>query len=181
MEDLEIPADAHVPEVAHETAYFVTPTAGIPKCQSWIQNSSLAGEHAAAGSFDSAMRLLNRQLGIQNFAPLKNIFLELHLASQSLLPTLVSVPELPLFLERGWTDNSPINVKGSPAILTKLSTLEEKLKVAYKTTTEGKFTEALRYGTELVLTYVSLLRYGSNRSNNLIRLLMNVLKLQALP
>lgn len=145
MEDLEIPADAHVPEVAHEAAYFVTPTPGVPKSQSWVQNSSLAGDHVAAGSFDSAMRLLNRQLGIQNFAPLRNIFLESHLASQSLLPTLVSIPELPLFLERGWTDSAPVNAKGSPAILTKLSTLEEKLKVAYKTTTDGKFTEALRY------------------------------------
>lgn len=143
--DLDIPADAAVPEVSHEAAYFVTPSAGIPKSQNWIQNSSLAGEHAAAGSFDSAMRLLSRQLGIQNFTPLRNVFLELHLASQALLPTLVSVPGLSLFLERGWTDSSPINAKGSPAILTKLSSLEEKLNVAYKATTDGKFTDALRY------------------------------------
>lgn len=149
MEDLEIPADATVPEVAAEASYFVTPTMGVPKSQSWVQNSSLAGEHAAAGSFDSAMRLLNRQLGITNFSPLKSVFLELHLASQSLLPTLVSVPVLPLFLERGWTDNSPVNTKGSPAILTKLSSLEEKLKVAYTTITGGKFTEALRYMSRL--------------------------------
>lgn len=145
MEDLDIPADAHVPEIATEMAYFVAPNMGVPRSQSWTQNSSLAGEHAAAGSFDSAMRLLNRQLGIQNFAPLKNIFLDLHLASQSLLPTLVSLPVLPLYLERGWTDSAPIKTKGSPAILTKLSSLEDKLKVAYKTTTDGKFSEALRY------------------------------------
>jgi len=145
MEDLEIPAEANVPEVAPESAYFVTPTVGVPKSQSWIQNSSLAGEHAAAGSFDSAMRLLNRQLGIINFAPLRNVFLDVNLASQSLLPTLVSVPVLPQFLERAWTDSSPVNAKGSPAILTKLSSLEEKLKVAYSTTTGGKFSDALRY------------------------------------
>jgi len=149
MEDLEIPAEANVPEVAPETAYFVTPPMGVPKSQSWIQNSSLAGEHAAAGSFDSAMRLLNRQLGIKNFAPLRNVFLDLHLASQSFLPTLVSVPVLPQFLERGWTDGSPVNAKGFPAILTKLSSLEEKLKVAYTATTGGKFTDALRYGFKL--------------------------------
>uniref|UniRef100_A0A7I4FAI8 Coatomer subunit alpha n=1 Tax=Physcomitrium patens TaxID=3218 RepID=A0A7I4FAI8_PHYPA len=152
MEDLEIPADAHAPEVSFEAAYFVTPSAGVQKSQNWIQSSSLAGEHAAAGSFDSAMRLLSRQLGIHNFKPLKNIFLELHLASQALLPTLVSVPELPLFLERGWTDSTPINAKGSPAILTKLSSLEGKLKVAYKTTTEGKFTEALRLFLDILHT-----------------------------
>jgi coatomer protein complex subunit alpha (xenin) len=32
-----------------------------------------------------------------------------------------------------------------PALIYKLSSLEETLRVAYKTTTEGKFTEALRY------------------------------------
>jgi coatomer protein complex subunit alpha (xenin) len=150
--DLDIPADAAVPEVSHEAAYFVTPSAGIPKSQNWIQNSSLAGEHAAAGSFDSAMRLLSRQLGIQNFTPLRNVFLELHLASQALLPTLVSVPGLSLFLERGWTDSSPINAKGSPAILTKLSSLEEKLNVAYKATTDGKFPDALRFFLDILHT-----------------------------
>lgn len=144
MEDLDIPADAAVPEFVPEAAYFVTPNPGVPKYHSWIQNSSLAGEHAAAGSFSSAMRLLHRQLGIQNFAHLKSIFLSLHLASQSSLPTLVSLPVLSLPLERGWTDTAPINAKGSPAIFTKLSSLEEKLRVAYKTTTDGKFTEALR-------------------------------------
>lgn len=145
MEDLDLPTDVHVPEVATESAYFVAPNPGVPRSQNWTQNSSLAGEHAAAGSFDSAMRLLNRQLGIQNFAPLKNIFLDLHLASQSLLPTLISSPVLPLFLERGWTDSAPINSKGSPAILAKLSTLEDKLKAAYKAVTDAKLTEALRY------------------------------------
>lgn len=152
MEDLDIPADANVPEVAPNAAYFVTPTGGVPKSQNWIQNTSLAGEHAAAGSFDPAMRLLNRQLGIQNFKPLKNVFLELHLANQSLLPTLVSVPALSLYLERGWSDSLPVNAKGSPAVLTKLSSLEEKLKVAYKTTTEGKFTDALRLFLDILHT-----------------------------
>jgi len=152
MEDLDLPTDVHVPEVATESAYFVAPNPGVPRSQNWTQNSSLAGEHAAAGSFDSAMRLLNRQLGIQNFAPLKSIFLDLHLASQSLLPTLISSPVLPLFLERGWTDSAPINSKGSPAILAKLSTLEDKLKAAYKAVTEGKFTEALRLFQDILHT-----------------------------
>ena len=54
MEDLDIPADAHVPEIASEMAYFVAPNTGVPRSQSWMQNSSLAGEHAAAGSFEIA-------------------------------------------------------------------------------------------------------------------------------
>ncbi len=146
MEDLELPAELAVADVVPASSgYFAVPTPGIPTSQIWVQTSSLAGEHAAAGAFDTAMRLLNRQLGIKNFEPLKSIFLELHLASHTSLPTMVSLPVLPLALERGWSETASPNIRGLPALVYKLSSLEEKLKVAYKTTTEGKFTEALRY------------------------------------
>jgi coatomer protein complex subunit alpha (xenin) len=147
MEDLELPAELAVADVVPtSSAYFVVPPSGIPTGQAWVQTSSLAGEHAAAGSFDTAMRLLNRQLGIKNFEPLRSVFLELHLASHTFLPTMVSLPVLPLALERGWSETTSPNARGLPALVYRLSSLEEKLKVAYKTTTEGKFTEALRYG-----------------------------------
>jgi hypothetical protein len=58
---------------------------------------------------------------------------------------MVSLPVLPLALLRGWSETASPNIRGLPALVYKLSSLEEKLKVAYKTTTEGKFTEALRY------------------------------------
>ncbi len=146
MEDLELPAELAVADVIPASSgYFAVPPPGIPTSQIWVQTSSLAGEHAAAGAFDTAMRLLNRQLGIKNFEPLKSIFLELHLASHTSLPTMVSLPVLPLALERGWSETASPNIRGLPALVYKLSSLEEKLKVAYKTTTEGKFTEALRY------------------------------------
>jgi coatomer protein complex subunit alpha (xenin) len=145
MEDLELPAELAVADVIPASSgYFAVPPPGIPTSQIWVQTSSLAGEHAAAGAFDTAMRLLNRQLGIKNFEPLKSIFLELHLASHTSLPTMVSLPVLPLALERGWSETASPNIRGLPALVYKLSSLEEKLKVAYKTTTEGKFTEALR-------------------------------------
>ena len=90
------------------------------------------------------MRLLSRRLGISNFAPLKSAFLDLNLASHTSLPAVVSMPVLTLALESGWTQSSSANVRGPPALIFKMSSLEDKLKVAYKTITEGKFTEALR-------------------------------------
>jgi coatomer protein complex subunit alpha (xenin) len=146
MEDLELPAELAVADVVPTgSTYFAVPPPGIPTSQIWVQTSSLAGEHAAAGAFDTAMRLLNRQLGIKNFEPLKSVFLELHLASHTSLPTMVSLPVLPLALLRGWSETASPNTRGLPALIYKLSSLEETLRVAYKTTTEGKFTEALRY------------------------------------
>ncbi|KAH7297052.1 hypothetical protein KP509_26G051100 [Ceratopteris richardii] len=147
MEDLELPTDVGVSEnsVTTTNVSFIAPSPGVPVHQVWTHRSSLAGEHVAAGAFDTAMRLLSRQLGIQNFSPLKPLFEDLHIASHAYLPAFASVPVVPLALEKGWTESSGLNSRNPPALLYKLSFLEEKLKLAYKLTTEGKFTEALKH------------------------------------
>ena len=43
----------------------------------------MPGEHAAAGDFDAAMKLLNRQLGVINFAPLKQHFIDAAFATHA--------------------------------------------------------------------------------------------------
>jgi hypothetical protein len=50
---------------------LVTPSPGMPVSQIWMWKSSLAGDQAAAGNINTAMRLLSRQLGMKNFTPLK--------------------------------------------------------------------------------------------------------------
>lgn len=59
-QDLELPADAGPEASAATAAVFAAPTPGVSPPQRWLQKCSLAAEHAAAGDFDSAMRLLNR-------------------------------------------------------------------------------------------------------------------------
>ncbi|KAF7827287.1 coatomer subunit alpha-1 [Senna tora] len=154
LEDLELPPEAETPKTTVNTrsSVFVAPTFGMPVNQIWIQKSSLAAEHAAAGNFDTAMRLLNRQLGIKNFAPLKSLFLDLHTGSQSYLRAFSSAPVISLAVERGWTESASANVRGPPALVFSFSQLEEKLKAGYKATTSGKFSEALRLFTSILHT-----------------------------
>ncbi|KAF2613255.1 hypothetical protein F2Q70_00012860 [Brassica cretica] len=116
----------------------------MPVSHIWSQKSSLAAEQAAAGSFDAAMRLLHRQLGIKNFAPLKSMFIDLFNGSHSYLRAFTSSPVVPLAIERGWSESSSPNVRGPPALVYDFSQQEEKLKAGYKATTSGKLTEALR-------------------------------------
>ncbi|RWR81791.1 coatomer subunit alpha-1 [Cinnamomum micranthum f. kanehirae] len=146
LEDLELPPEVATPRTAVNAtrSVFVAPTPGMPVSQIWIQRSSLAGEHAAAGNFDTAMRLLNRQLGIRNFAPLRPMFLDLHIGSHSYLHAFDSAPVIPLAVEKGWSEAASPNVRGQPALIYKFSQLDEKLRTAYKFTTEGKFGEALK-------------------------------------
>ena len=58
---MEFPADVTTENVAGttHTVSFVTPSPGMLVSQIWIHKSSLAGEHAAAGNFDTNMRLLS--------------------------------------------------------------------------------------------------------------------------
>ncbi|CDY53171.1 BnaA06g40500D [Brassica napus] len=85
----------------------------MPVSHIWSQKSSLAAEQAAAGSFDTAMRLLNRQLGIKNFAPLKSMFIDLFSGSHSYLRAFSSSPVVPLAIERGWSESNSPNVRSS--------------------------------------------------------------------
>ncbi|KAL8059123.1 hypothetical protein ABFX02_03G066400 [Erythranthe guttata] len=155
LEDLELPPDSETPKTANSNArssVFVAPTPGMPVSQIWVQRSSLAAEHAAAGNFDTAMRLLSRQLGIKNFTPLKSQFTDLHMGSQTYLRAFTSAPVLSIAVERGWSEQASPNVRGPPALVFDFSHLDEKLKAGYKATTSGKFSEALRHFSTILHT-----------------------------
>ncbi|KAF5951481.1 hypothetical protein HYC85_009425 [Camellia sinensis] len=176
LEDLELPPESDTPKAVNaRSAVFVVPTAGMPVSQIWIQRSSLAAEHAAAGNFDTAMRLLSRQLGIKNFNPLKSMFLDLHSGSHTYLHAFSSAPVLTLAIERGWSESASPNVRGPPALVFNFSQLEEKLKAAYKATTSGKFTEALRLFISILHT-IPLVVVESRREVDEVKELIIIVK-----
>lgn len=74
--------------------------AGSSEADLWSRNSPLAADHVAAGSFDTAMQLLNRQVGAVNFAPLKERFLEIYKASKTYLPATAGLPPLVNYVRR---------------------------------------------------------------------------------
>ncbi|XP_010271512.1 PREDICTED: coatomer subunit alpha-1-like [Nelumbo nucifera] len=177
LEDLELPPEIDTPKatVGTHSAVFVAPTPGMPVSQIWIQKSSLAGEHAAAGNFDTAMRLLSRQLGIKNFTPLKPMFLDLHTGSHTYLRAFSSAPVISLALEGGWNESVSPNVRGPPALVFNFSQLEEKLKAGYKATTSGKFTEALRLFLNILHT-IPLIVVESRREVDEVKELIIIAK-----
>ena len=162
MEELELPSDVGNTPVGGwddgdaaggadaAAGPFVAPAPGQPASSRWVTRSALAGEHAAAGAFDTACRLLARQLGITNFGPLKPLMVDLALASHAYLPPLVpGQPPVALALARGWTSEATAP-PASPAMCMSLSTLEDALKAAYRLTTDGKFADALKAFTTIV-------------------------------
>ncbi|KAJ3681842.1 hypothetical protein LUZ60_014415 [Juncus effusus] len=175
LEDLELPPELETPKATRGAALFVAPTPGMPVCQIWTQKSSLAGEHAAAGNYDTALRLLNRQLGIKNFAPLKALFMDLHTGSHMFLKALASAPVVPLAVEKGWSESASPNVRGPPALVFNFSQMDDKLKAAYKATKDGRFPEALRHFMSILHT-IPLLVVDSRREVDEVKELVEIAK-----
>jgi len=127
--------------IKHAGDFWTPPMPGTSSKQAWCNNSSLAADHIAAGSFESAMQLLNQQVGAVNFTPLKPYFMQLFIGSRVSLPCTPSVPSLVEGVQRsgGWVKGKNT---GLPQLFTSLAVLVERLKTAYTATTEGKFSDA---------------------------------------
>jgi coatomer protein complex subunit alpha (xenin) len=137
-DDLELP-DLDVPGTAGEDdAYFVAPTRGVSVPQQWTNNSKLAIDHVLAGSFETAARLLQDQIGVVNIGPFKHLFLSAYSRSQLSFSALPNMPSLSAYPLR---KDPKLSL---PAMGVKISDLsQDKLKHCYDLTTQGKFNEAL--------------------------------------
>jgi len=94
---------------------------GSSEADLWSRNSPLAADHVAAGSFESAMQLLNRQVGAVNFDPLKPRFLEIYQASRTYLPASSGLPPIVNYVRR--TTEETDSRKVLPIIPKSLETL----------------------------------------------------------
>jgi coatomer protein complex subunit alpha (xenin) len=80
---------------------------GMSEAELWARNSPIAADHVAAGSFETAMQLLNRQVGAVNFEPLKSRFLEIYQSSKTYLPASVGLPPIVNYARRTVEETDP--------------------------------------------------------------------------
>lgn len=94
--------DDVIPEVESDFINVEGPEAGVGSSEAdlWARNSPLAADHVAAGSFETAMQILNRQVGAVNFAPLKPRFMAIYGASKTYLPASAGLPALVNYVRR---------------------------------------------------------------------------------
>ncbi|KXT10334.1 hypothetical protein AC579_1033 [Pseudocercospora musae] len=95
-----------IPEVEEDFVNVESAEAGAGSSEAdlWARNSPLAADHAAAGSFDTAMNLLNRQVGAVNFKPLEPRFMEIYQATRTYLPANSGMPPLVNYVRRTLND-----------------------------------------------------------------------------
>jgi len=122
-------------------SYYVAPNPGTSPMAVWARDSQLVADHLAAGSYETAMQMMARQLGIIDFAPLKPYFLALSGATLGSLQAAPSTPPLLAPLLRSPT---------MPRLAVTLPSIVERLKASYAIVTAGKFPEALEAFTGII-------------------------------
>ncbi|KAK9452772.1 coatomer WD associated region-domain-containing protein [Dipodascopsis uninucleata] len=105
--DEELLEDVDETEDVDEDGEDLVAASGTSEADLWVRNSPVAADHVAAGSFDSAMQILNRQVGVVNFAPLKPRFLEVYQASRVYLPANQGLPNITTYVRRTKQETNP--------------------------------------------------------------------------
>mmetsp|Transcript_10079 Transcript_10079/g.32872 ORF Transcript_10079/g.32872 Transcript_10079/m.32872 type:complete len:1080 (+) Transcript_10079:122-3361(+) len=123
-------------------APFHAPPSGVAPMAVWCETACHAAYHAAAGSFETGMHLLYRQIAVVEFRPLKQAFMARALSS------LHSLPGLPLALAvvmpvRGQT-LTETRASLLPVIPLNMAQLIDLLKHAYKEFQRGNFVTSER-------------------------------------
>ncbi|KAI8613530.1 coatomer WD associated region-domain-containing protein [Chytriomyces sp. MP71] len=121
---------------------YVPPAPGPSVSESWVRNSQLAADHIAAGSFETAMQILNRQVGVVNFGPLKPLFMAIFQSSKVYLSANASASPLAIALLRVAGEESQGRAMFPFQCLT-VAAMIAKLQEAYTATAGGKFSHAL--------------------------------------
>ncbi|KAG5494165.1 hypothetical protein JKF63_02000 [Porcisia hertigi] len=143
-DDLDIDVSTALPAVAGGAAAnrgYVVPREHPPMTQSWADAYTLPAFHIAAGSFASALHLLQRQIGLADPTPLRPYFMQLWAGVNGCRP----VPNGPsaIFVMSTQSPDIDTDAHNAPALPDFMPVLAEKLRLGYQLFVEGKFSEAL--------------------------------------
>lgn len=129
------------------------------------KNSNIAGELIAVGLFKEAQEKLETQIGMKSSEAISHSFCDIFLGSQMFYSTMSFAPVQTQFILNP-------NQK-DPYVSNTLRSLEKKLKLGYKKTTEGAFEEGLAIFKEII-TSVPLMSVVSKADVTSVEKLLSI-------
>lgn len=172
-DDLDISDDEDdVPAASgfsHKTP-ATTYSAGTSPVAAWCSDSSLAADHLAAGSVDSALQLLNRQIAAVNVKVIRQNAIATYLSATAYLPGLPLTPPSKVHLLR---DSAKDQSKPMPSVCLKVLPLLETLKQAYRSFTAGQFSEC-KASLDSIFQAIPLVVATTRTASNDIKELLEV-------
>lgn len=119
----------------------------------WLRNARTPAEYVAAGVFEQASSLLNKQLGVIQFEPLRPRFLEVYQASKLYLPGADDIPAMKTYIRY---DNDEDNSKKFKPFIPGFETLEERLNVGFKFFKDNNLENAISTFRSIIYTITVL-------------------------
>jgi len=152
---------------------YVAPQAGVAATAGWCSDSAHAADHLAAGSVDSALQLLNRQIAAVQFQPIKSLAIATFTGASAYLPGLPLAPSNRSYLYRDGGKPSGGSSKPMPAMCLKVSPLLELLKQGYRSFTAGQFEEC-KESLDRILHSIPMVVTSSRSDSNDLKELLDV-------
>jgi len=157
--------------------FYTAPQGGTSPTVTWCAESTHAADHMAAGSAESALQLLNRQIAAVNVLPMRANALSLFLGSSGYLPGLPLAPANRSYLMRDTataaSGKSSSVAKLMPCLTLKATPLLELLKNAYRAFTSAQFAECKTALIE-ILSSIPLVSATSRTETNDLKELVDV-------
>jgi coatomer protein complex subunit alpha (xenin) len=165
--DEETGGDGNTSGMVDSSGFYVPPNPGRADSDYWT-DSPLAADHIAAGSFSTGMKLLNRQIGAVNFAPMKASFLAVSTASKVQLNGLPSTAPIGQYILRNGTENGKNSL---PRISITLASLISDYRDAKKMFGKNLLDESLT-ALRAIFGKIPLLVVNKSEEDKLIRELL---------
>lgn len=115
----------------------------------WLRNAKTPAAYVAAGAFEQAASLLNKQLGVTNFEPLRARFLEVYQASKLYLPGVDDLPAMPDYIRYDNDEDDPNKFK---PYIPGYESLEDQLALGFKYFKENNLPEAINTFRGIIYT-----------------------------
>lgn len=119
----------------------------------WLRNAKTAAAYIAAGAFDQGASMLHKQLGVSNFEPLQDRFMEVYESSKLYLPGIQGLPSMKDFIRADNDEDNPSKFKPH---IPGYDTLEDKLALAFKYFKANNLEEAIKVFRTIIYTITVL-------------------------
>ncbi|EDK36476.2 hypothetical protein PGUG_00574 [Meyerozyma guilliermondii ATCC 6260] len=153
-DDLSIPDDEFEDaEQSNEIDVFQQSAVAEGEVGYWLRNAKTAAGYAAAGAFEQTASMLNKQLGVVNFEPLRPRFLEVYQSSKLYLPGIDDLPAMKDYIR---ADNDEDNPNKFHPLIPGFDNLEDRLSVGFKHFKANQLPEAIKVFRDIIYTITLL-------------------------
>ncbi|EGW31260.1 uncharacterized protein SPAPADRAFT_139873 [Spathaspora passalidarum NRRL Y-27907] len=119
----------------------------------WLRNAKTPASYAAAGAFEQAASLLNKQLGVVNFAPLRQRFLTVYGANKVYLPGADDLPGIKTFIRAENDEDDPKKFK---PFIPGFEQLDELVKIGFRHFKLNHLEDAISTFRDIIYTIIVL-------------------------